>query len=476
MGKSLIYGLVLSTMSLFGLLNNALAQESLGFNLSNYSPANAVQLNPALIADSKTMVDIHLAGGSFFGYNDHTYFPGKGPGLFPALMGKQVLPLEASTSQPRDGYIDAAADGLGLFMVLGRNSVGISSRYRAMFRGDNVPVELAQFIYHGFRHYPLYDSSLTAKDMTLSYMNWAEINISYAYMVDVTDDHHVNIGLTMKRLLGRNHIGFRTGNMDYMFTSQNLHISNLDGGYALGSDHAGFGNGFAMDIGLIYRKTINGKSTYVPFSDDCHCQKSRYKYELGMSLLDLGRVNFKQNAATVALSGASSFWPDYIETDISSIDELNQLLEARFESDQNHSQRAAYNRVSLPSALSIQFDYDFNKGYHVGAVLQERLKRGGVYDLWRARYLGIVPRYEREKFEFSLPMSLYEYERLQMGMAFRYRYISLGSDDLTRLFFDQDMYGADIYMSLRIPIYNWKDCKATSKRAIRKGILPCWEG
>ena len=99
MGKSLIYGLVLSTMSLFGLLNNALAQESLGFNLSNYSPANAVQLNPALIADSKTMVDIHLAGGSFFGYNDHTYFPGKGPGLFPALMGKQVLPLEMASME-----------------------------------------------------------------------------------------------------------------------------------------------------------------------------------------------------------------------------------------------------------------------------------------------------------------------------------------------------------------------------------------
>jgi hypothetical protein len=452
------------------------AQESLGLNLSNYSPANAVQLNPALIADSRTMIDIHLAGGSFYGVNDHTYFAGKGPGLLPALMGKPVAPIESSSKGPRSGYIDAAVDGPGLFMVLGRNSVGISTRYRAMFRGENVSNELSQFIHHGFRHWSLYDKPLQASDMTLSFMTWGEVNLSYAYMLDVTDDHHVNVGLTVKRLFGQDHVGFRAGSMDYMFTSDNLYIENLDGGYALGSDKVGLGNGFAMDVGLIYRKTINGKSEYVPYSEDCHCKKSRYRYQLGVSVLDMGKVNFKQNAATVALMEASSFWPDYIDTEVSSIDELNQLLEQRFETDQNQFKRTNENKMALPSALSVQFDYDFNKGFHLGAILQERIKRGGLYDLWRARYVGIVPRYEKEKFELAVPMSFYEYQRLQMGLALRYQFVSLGSDDLTRLIADRDMYGADIYMNVRIPIYNWRDYNATSRRAIRKGILPCWEG
>lgn len=455
---------------------NYSAQESLGLGLSNYSPSNAVQLNPALIADSKTMIDIHLMGASFFGTNEHTYFAGKGPGLIQALKGTQVIPHQALSAAPRDGYIDASLDGPGLFMVLGRNSIGISSRYRFMFNGQNVPSELAEFMYHGFRHAPLYDSALTAKDMTARLMDWGEFNLSYAYMMDVTDDHHVNVGVTLKRIFGRNHVGFRASEMDYMFTSDDLYISDLTGAYALGSDHAGFGNGLAVDFGIMYRKTINGKSTYVPFSDDCHCQKSRYRYQLGFSVLDLGKVNFKQNAATVSLDGASSFWPDYIDTEVNDIDGLNQLLETRFESDQNHSSRRNSNKVALPSALSIQFDYDFNNGYHIGTVLQERIKRGGLYDMLRARYVGVIPRYEKEKFELALPLSVYEYERFQMGLALRYRYLSIGSDDLLDLALDRDMYGADIYMSIRIPIYNYRSCIATRKRAILKGILPCWEG
>ncbi|NNC82959.1 MAG: hypothetical protein HKN79_05230 [Flavobacteriales bacterium] len=448
-------------------------QEGIGMALSNYLPSHAVQLNPALAADSKTRFDILLGGVSLYATNEHTFYDAEGPGVIPVLFGNGTNPVQDFDTHPRDGYLDMTIDGPSAFAVLGRSSVGLSTRYRAMFNGQDMPYELAQFIYHGFRHWPLYDSTLYIDDMNLVGMSWGEVALTYARMIQVEEDHHLNAGVTVKRLFGQDHVGIGVGRMQYMFDSQDLYIQDFTGSYSLGTDDIGFGNGWAMDVGMIYRKTIHGNPDYIPFSTENRCQKSQYRYQLGVSVIDIGQVNFRQNSAIVDLQDAQAFWPNYIDTDVSNIDELDDFLASTFENDQNFTDRTLGTKVSLPTALNIQFDYNLDKGLFLGAVLQQPLHASELTRLRRASIFGVIPRYETDRMEFAVPISTYEYERLQVGLAFRYLGLTIGSDDLGVILSDRDVYGADFYAAIRIPVLYRPDCR-DKQRDNRGLIAPCW--
>jgi hypothetical protein len=464
----LISSLVLLCFSL-----NSKAQESIGLSQSNYLPSMSSQLNPALAADAKTRVDITLAGASLFVFNEHSYFASEDKGLVSALFGGASSPVQDLDTHPRDGYLDASIDGPGAFVVLGRTSLGLSTRYKVWFNGEGVPHELAQFIYHGFRHSPLYDSTLHIKDLNVSALTGGEVDLTIAHMLQVTDDHHLNVGLTVKRLFGQNHLGVDIQQMDYTFTSHDLIVENFTGGYSLGTDDVGSGNGWAVDLGVMYRKTIDGRSDYVPYSIDNRCVKSAYQYQIGASIVDLGQVDFKQNSAQVSLTDASAFWPDYIDTEISDVDELDDFLLATFETDQNRSERTLGASVALPTALNVHFDYNFNKGLHLAAVFQHPLKSQRAYSLRRAAIFGVIPRYESRRLEVSLPVSTYEYERVQVGLSLRFLGLTLGSDDLGVLLTDGDQYGMDFYAGLHIPLTERAACSA-GKRSRKHLIAPCW--
>lgn len=448
------------------------AQENQGLQLSDHMPASTLFLNPAFMADSKTKLDVHIAGLSFFARNEHAYLASDGPGLIPVAFGTETELSQDPDVHPRAGYLDLSVEGPGASLVIGRSAVGLTTRYRAMVNAGEVPHELSQFIFHGFRHSPYYDSTFTIDRLSASAVSWAELGFSFAHMIRVEDDHHVNVGVSVKRLFGQSHVGFDIESMDYNFTSDNLHIDNFTGAYSIGTSSLTVGNGWGFDLGAVYRKTINGDADYVPFSLQNRCEKSAYRYEIGVSLLDVGKLKFDQRAE-VRLENASTIWYDYINTEIEDIAALDDRLDEQFGADQNSTERTQGATVSLPTTLSIQFDYNLDNGFFIGSVLQHPLKGGGAYDLRRARLFSVIPRYEQKRFEFSMPLSTYEYDRFQAGLALRYRYFTLGSDDLVAVMADSDLYGFDFYASLRIPFYDSRACKVSPGRK-RRLIAPCW--
>ncbi|NND95457.1 MAG: hypothetical protein HKN45_11375 [Flavobacteriales bacterium] len=449
------------------------AQENIGLNLSNYLPLSSSQINPALAADSKTRFDIHLVGAAAYGTNQHVYLESSGPGLFKVLMGAEAEFGEDIGRQLKDGYLDLSIEGPGVLGVFGRLSVGLSSRYRAMANVSDVPFEMTQFIHHGLDYLPLQDSIFSIRGMSTSAMAWGELNFTIAHMLEVTEDHHMNVGLTLKRLFGQAHAGLRIDRLNYMSTAGDLYIDDFSGGYSMGIDDIGDGNGWAADLGLVYRKIENGSSDYVPFSIKDQCYKSSYRYEVGVSLLDFGRIRFDQNSGQVQLVNSSSILLDYDEVDVNTADNLDELLETMFENDQNQFFRQESASVSLPSALSVQFDYNFENGLHLGAVAQHPIKGSRAYSLRRARILGVIPRYESKYLEASIPISMYEFERIRIGMAFRILGLTIGSDDIGAVLVDGDLYSMDLYASLRIPILYRSKCR-TGIEGDKNLIAPCW--
>jgi hypothetical protein len=78
--------------------------------------------------------------------------------------------------------------------------------------------------------------------------------------------------------------------------------------------------------------------------------------------------------------------------------------------------------------------------------------------------LSFIPRYERRRFEVSMPFILREYRDPAMGLAIRLNSIIIGSDRVgTLLFGGRDRFGADIYVHVKYSIFRRAACAKKGK-------------
>jgi hypothetical protein len=294
-------------------------------------------------------------------------------------------------------------------------------------------------------------------------------------MLQVSNEHHLNVGATVKRLFPRGHVAMNVEEADYLFTSNNLFIDNMVGDIATAAPGLK-GGGWAADLGVEFKRTINGKKTYIPFSSESRCIKVDYKYKIGASLLDVGAINFRQGAENTRITNSAIFWPDYQNTQPNGIQGLDSIIDLRFENDQVVFENSSDYSVSLPRAFTIHGDVHMKDNFFLGAVLVQNVQSKKLHSLRRTNVLGIIPRYETQKFEFSLPFSFTEYNRMRTGMALRWKFIIFGTDDLLPLFVSK-AYGLDMYFDLKIPIFGKGNCGNPRAGLKRRGMVaPCWGG
>jgi len=444
--------------------------------LSDYDPSSNVLLNPALLADNRTPLQFTVAGGSFLAWNDHGYLPAGSYVLPVALIQGFPMADENTVSGVRNGYGDFSLEGPGAFMVHERSAFGISTRLRMMTDAQDIPNHLSEFVFHDFRHSPRYDIPYDVQNARFSNMVWGELALSFAQMLEVADDHHIQGGVTLKRLFPYSHIGFDFQQMTYEFTSADLEVQDFTGGYAFAPNGLAGRGGWGMDLGVIYRQTVDGSTSYIPFHRKSRCRSVSYRYQVGVSILDFGSASFNERASLVSVENADFFWEDYYETGVESIERLDSLALARVEGDQNPGaqRRQGYN-VALPRALNVHGSWNVLYRWQFGMLWQQHLKGSTVYGLRRANLLSLVPRYQTRDFGCALPITYFEYEQLNVGFALRYRYLTLGSDDFLRGATSSDLYSLDLYARVIIPVQSTPDCgPLRGKNARRGGIMPCW--
>ncbi len=72
-----------------------------------------------------------------------------------------------------------------------------------------------------------------------------------------------------------------------------------------------------------------------------------------------------------------------------------------------------------------------------------------MHTLRRPAQLALIPRYETKNLEFSVPISLYEYKYLRIGLAARVGFFSIGTEKLGTYLGLGDITGLDFYASVR---------------------------
>ena len=194
------------------------------------------------------------------------------------------------------------------------------------------------------------------------------------------------------------------------------------------------GSGLAFDLGYsIYKKK--------EYSKDKHS----YIYKLGFSVLDLGFLSLNKLSS---VHYYEIFSPK--ELDIKDIDSYQDLSE-RVYGDASKSLKDKSFKLSTPSALSIQFDYNFFRSFYFNTTIINRLTVGNK-TLVRPNILNSSLRIEKPKYSFILSSTLYEYEKLMIGLSSRLGPLYFSIDNISNMFFKQNklnhiefMFGVKIY-------------------------------
>jgi hypothetical protein len=207
------------------------------------------------------------------------------------------------------------------------------------------------------------------------------------------------------------------------------------------------GKGVGFDIGIIYeRKKSSG--SYSRSSKLCDQNYVRYKYKIGVSILDIGGVKFTKNAEKLVLDGNSTEWIRLPWTEFTTIRDLTDLMSNQFYGNPTELIQGYEIKIALPTVASIQADVNIYNNLFVNGTLVVPVQFSKT-GLRRPSILAVTPRYETRNFEFGLPLSLYDWSRPRVGIYARFRGFFIGTEKIGGYFHYSDFYGLDFYAGIK---------------------------
>ncbi|MFN4144445.1 MAG: DUF5723 family protein [Runella sp.] len=394
------------------------AQQLLPLETSNYAGLHGVHFNPSSIADSRWGGMLNLGLGAI----EYNPPPIK---LETALLGRQVL----SVNNQRWGIQNQEIRGPGvMFQLRPRHAVALTTRYRTGFDLDG-----ANGVANWFGKTP---SAFTGNDVSFQNHTFTEYGLSYAVSFDY-HQHALKAGATYKIFRGLQLASFTAkGSMTATDTRLNYSLDQIDYSYSDLSFTQKFnfsdwllgktpGRGTGFDIGFTYefrpdaekyRYPLNGRKVADP-------AKTKYLIRLGVSLLDLGSINY---ANQFSASGTSrrGFLNRSDFNNINNTQKFQQTLWDKMRLTDAIGVGAR--EIQLPQTLAVNVD----------ARLNEKWFLGGIYcanDLTKTISLG--PRYESSGGEFAV-MGHYEsiLKKLTVSAFARLGIFVLGASNIQGFF------------------------------------------
>jgi len=319
-------------------------------------------------------------------------------------------------------------------------------------------------------------ANLRISKFRINAMAWSEFGLTYSGLVSETNSSKVHLGISIKRLHGYV-AGFLLNNgVAFDFTRRLTALTRIDVEYGyidvqnLGGNAAGYqgivsGKGMGFDLGatwVLKRKYRTGGIRRLGGGPD---HPTNYGTRIGISLLDMGRINFDSNVQKFKVD-------KFTRND--SIADMDVLVNSELYQFPPQTQPGAQFSMRLPTALSVQVDYKVRPNVFVNATAIHRIVLPGP-GIDRANQLSITPRFELKWLGFSMPLSIYQFKRPRLGAALRIGPLWIGSDKIGSWFFPGNFSGTDFFISLRIlPISKSK--KKKRKRAEKEQKitdLPC---
>ena len=456
-------------------------QEMLGIMNSNFTGVNGAIINPANTVTSDQTININLLAGDFFISSNYIYVHRKDYGFLKIfrvnIMDPQFLYIYEypqynysdsiyyydyfKNARPKNVYLNARIAGPSVMYHKGKHAFTLVTGLRNNTSVVKLPDDLANFIYRGQQFRPQQNNTYTDGTIRFTALSWAEIGLGYAYNIRKDYDYEVNAGITVKALLG---LGAAYGvirNITYMIPNRDsiyVYDMNATIGYSMpfnAADNTAVidplikGTGIGFDFGATYLKLNQRSDGNRKGSAWLQGTKEKYLYKIGVSLIDVGKINFNKlvevnefnNVDNVLWSGLKTFSPTSLQQALRSAS--YHLLGDSMASLTNRTKFSVW----LPTAASFQFDYNFGNNLLINATIVQGIRLGQVA-VRRPTLLSVTPRYETRYFEVNLPFSFYDFRDPQIGLAIRIFSLVIGTEKLGTFMNLTDVNGMDVYFSL----------------------------
>ena len=500
---------------LCGTFNINYSQDMLGIINSNYAGTNAIHINPAFMTNSKLCMDINIITVNPTIQNNYLYFDKENYNISALYKKSCFINSQRYSKEDKNNnedvfvvndnynkknkylYNSCLMQLPSIMLTYNKHAFAFNVAARTAFSIRNIAYHAAKFGFDGSHYKPQQGIDYEFQNAEITQMGWTELILSYAYTFKNDAYSQWSAGISAKYLLGYNAVFFEGYDIKYKFIDdETLQVNNIDAEYGhsipanpFSGSYENFdktfnGQGVGMNIGITYQKNMNISKNLNKEGFGCNSHEN-YLYKIGLSLLDFGYIKFAHNAHTFKFENLSTLWEDFDKVDITDIENFDRIMSEQFYEDPLASRSNDNFSIVMPASVSLQFDYQFRPNYYLNATIIQNVKVGD-HQLHRPSTIAVTPRYESPWLEVAAPLSLHNYDKVNIGLAVRIYGLTIGTDRLGGIFGINDVYGLDFYCSIKLGFVNGtcnKKCqgsktaltnfksKQKSKKSYRKSSL-----
>jgi hypothetical protein len=427
------------------------AQSYTGYYHDNYAGVQSVLFNPASIADSRFKTDVNLfsVGGSI---GNDLY----GVKWSQVFKSGYDFDTQASNSSnlTNNGILNIDVMGPSfMFNIAPKHSIAVFTRARSLSNLMKINGDLVDKIKDGLDESSSFN--LNAGSPNIATNSWAEFGVSYAAVLYESGEHFVKGGLTFKYLQGGMNAYLQGDNVQVAFVGdvddRDNSVLTTNGRLTIGAsqdweeneqfDFNANSKGLGMDLGFVYE----WRPDYPNYSDPSYAHLNKYKLRFGLSLTDIGSVNYKNTRLdTYQVNG--SVTNKQIEDAENLYDFLNEYY--------THVSSAKGVKAKLPAALHADVDWNIHNKFYVNLNSDISMVKGDkINGIQIADRISLTPRYESKWFTYNLPITYMEYSGMQVGSGVRVGAFFIGSGSVLSNLVSSKSKAADFYLGIKIPVY-----------------------
>ena len=441
------------------------AQTYLGYTQDNYSGIHGVMFNPGTIAASPFKLDLNLASFNILGAND--YF---GVKFTDVLKNDYDFDTQARKFPTANNNVNLNIDVSGLsfmFNVTPKHAIGLFTRARAVVNVVELNGQLFDKFEDNFDE--TQDYNLSEGDFNMVMNSWAELGLSYGAVLFQKQQHLLKGGVNVKYLqgfansyaYGRN-VAISYDNrtpLDSQITGTGTFIYGGTDDFEKAAEDFNFNansRGFGADLGFVYELRKDTQMSGF---------KPNYKLKFGLSITDIGTINFKQQTEKRYQFTNVTVNQDAIEN----ADKLEDVL-GLF--DPTPETKAAV-RTKLPTALHANVDWNFFRKFYLNLNADLNMNdKKSLNQTSIANTVALTPRYETKWFSAYLPINYMDYRGLNVGTGFRVGPMFLGSGSVLTNLVSKESKGLDVYFGLKIPIYKRDKRAPKEEKMVTPEVVP----
>ena len=370
-------------------------------------------------------------------------------------------------------------------------AVGFAAKYRSITNIDDVDPKLALLLEEDWDIATLWDQKFNEELLDVNHMTWMEYGLIYSQILKDDGEHFWKMGGKVKFLQGVASAYIHTSNFSYEVASDSS-FTELTGDVSYGhstgimSDLGGndqFGDqfdpsfkdfttsnsklGLGLDLGFVYEWRPDWKEYKYDMDGETNIwrrDKEKYKIRVGASILDIGGMKFTKGSSSrdfsisdVATNPSDVFLFREEFKGANSLGEIDAVIDSLILNDDGWTAQEGtgetYN-MSLPTAISLQFDYNIYKQFYINATSIINIKsRKNPHRVRVPSQVSVTPSFDNAWYGIHLPFSYNKYSGLKAGIGARLGPLTIGINDWGFLLASgSKIRGGQAYVGLRLPI------------------------